>query len=151
MDIKFKKVELDGSCFNDTIFVNKEYAVKVNDEFHHGHFKRQWYGWVFENSDKLFMQLNFLDEVYECIDIEAKKEKTRQLSLIRSFNKAVANMEISDLLKNGFAVYDLLKIFNDSDDFKYEITLQDIIRIVENDKNKQYHLSMVDMCLYKLK
>lgn len=65
ISLKLRKIELDGSDNNSQIVADKKYLVKANGEEHQGVFTKQWFGWSCKNLDGKYMQLSFIDEVYE--------------------------------------------------------------------------------------
>jgi hypothetical protein len=144
MKIEFKKIELNKTNYNPKIVVGKKYAVRQGHQLYHGEFREQWYGLVFQRYPDKYMQLNFLEEVYECVDISSQEKKTRERSINRNLVKVLKSPVIIDVDIEGDGSISVVSIMNNwnKGKFKYHIFLADIEKFVANDKKRRYSFSM---------
>jgi len=145
MKVHFTTIQLNGSNYNDDIDSEKTYAVKYKHELSFGRFTEQWYGWAFKRDvDQKFMQLNFINEVYECIDIAFKENTTRSISISRNISKVLKDPSVIGLKfddSGRISVVDLMEKWKSST-LKYNLSLADIERFVKKGQQSKYRFSI---------
>jgi hypothetical protein len=152
VNFDLKKIELNNTNNNDFLSEDKKYIIKHDGEMFFGSFTKQWFGWVFRRPlDKLYMQLNFIQEVYECDDLEFRDNKTRDISITRNINKVIKDPSLLSMSFNSsgsLSVKQMIDRWSHSD-FKYILNLSDIERYVKKSQMNKYILDISECYIKK--
>jgi len=60
-----KRIVVGSSCETSSISSQRQYLVRIGQDWHEGAFTKRWFGWNFEPFGPSGMQLNLIDEVFE--------------------------------------------------------------------------------------
>lgn len=61
-----KRIVVGSSSENLHIHARRMYRVRIGKAWYEGTFSKQWFGWIFNDYEDTGMQLNLIDEVFEC-------------------------------------------------------------------------------------
>lgn len=69
-----KKIRIGSSSESAEIHARKRYRVRIESRWYEGTFRKEWFGWKFDDYGPSGIQLNLIDEVFEIVP-EGKKKK----------------------------------------------------------------------------
>jgi hypothetical protein len=75
---KLRKIPVGSSSESGQIDSRKRYRVKVEGKWYEGSFSKQWFGWRFEDYGSAGIQLNLIDQVFEIVKVDPRKEKKKR-------------------------------------------------------------------------